>query len=186
MDINRYLNLITSQHRQQPKFIAWLGAPLTIADDYATLINEFLEDFDLETAIGAQLDMLGEVVGVSRTVSFEPSGGVSPKLDDDVYRSVIKAKIAKNQWDGTITGLVEIYKSIFPETVMLIQDYQTMNVTITLLGAGSTLQQELTANGYFVPKAEGVNYTYVFATDVIFAFDIDNAYYSGFDSGYWL
>ena len=50
----------------------------------------------------AQLDALGTLVGQSRQVPFQPSGGVSPILDDNTYRILLQAKIAQNQFDGQI------------------------------------------------------------------------------------
>jgi len=57
-DITRYLNLVTSQHQNKPKFMAWLSNPLRILDDTAILANSFYSYFDIDRAIGAQLDIL--------------------------------------------------------------------------------------------------------------------------------
>lgn len=185
MDINRYLNLITSEHREQPKFVAWLAAPLTIADDTVNMLKEFDSKFDLDLATGNQLDILGSIVGVGRVVNFQPTIG-SPVLDDSMYRLAIKAKIAQNQWDGTIPGLISIWSSIFPTVAIIIKDNLNMTADVALIGIGSTLERELTENGYIIPRPEGVKYNYYFTDNIIFGFDIDNSYYSGFDVGYWL
>lgn len=186
MDINRYLNLITSEHREQPNFITWLSAPLQIADDTVTMLKEFDSKFDLDLAVGSQLDILGSIVGVERVVNFQPTGGISPILDDESYKLVIKAKIAQNQWDGTLPGLTSIWSSIFPTVAIIVKDNLNMTADVALIGIGSTFERELTENGYIIPRPEGVKYNYYFTDNIIFGFDIDNSYYSGFDVGYWL
>jgi hypothetical protein len=141
--------------------------------------------FDLDVAIGAQLDALGDIAGIGRTVNFQPSGGVSPTLDDDTYRLLIKAKIAQNQWDGTITSLYLVWQALFPGGVIVIEDNQNMTADIVLTGTFSTIAQELISNGYIVPRPEGVLYTYIFSELPIFGFDSAPGFIAGFDVGHW-
>lgn len=154
-DIQRYLNLITSEHQNKPKFTAWLKATLSKIDDGTTLANEFNTYFDIDTAFGNQLDILGDIVGVKRRLSFQPTDGTSPILDDDTYRLVIQAKILQNQWDGTIPQMYKLWNSIFPGTRLIIQDNQDMSLNI-LISLFSRLQKDLTSNGYILPKPQGV------------------------------
>jgi hypothetical protein len=154
-DIQRYLNLITSEHQNKPKFTAWLTAALSKIDDGAILANELNTHFDIDDAIGNQLDILGDIVGVKRTLSFQPTDGTSPILDDDTYRLVIQAKILRNRWDGTIPQMYELWNSIFPGTRLGIQDNQDMSADITI-SLFSRLQKDLTTNGYIIPKPQAV------------------------------
>jgi hypothetical protein len=103
--------------------------------------------FDLDTAVGQQLDMLGQWVGISRFISapldqwfsfnqknvgFDQGEWLSPyetanqviRLDDEHYRTVLRAKIVANQWDGTIPGAYEPWQVLFAGTgyEILIQD----------------------------------------------------------------
>jgi len=186
MDINRYLNLITSEHRERPRFISTLSAPLSLTDDVVDALKMFDYEFDLDFATGVQLNVLGDIVGVKRTLTFQPSGGVSSILDDETYRLIIKTKIAKNQWNGTIPGLLSIWKSIFPTIELIIRDNMNMTADIVVVGLGSTLHRELVENGYVLPKPEGVRYNVYYTDNIVFAFDLDNEYFSGFDVGSWL
>jgi hypothetical protein len=98
--LSYYVNLLTSQYQNSTNLIAWLSACLGIFIDVGLTLSTLPSEFDIEAAIGAQLDVVGLLVGVSRTLPFQPSGGESPILDDATYRLLIRAKTFKNQWDG--------------------------------------------------------------------------------------
>jgi hypothetical protein len=163
MSNQMYLDIVTSQHRNKARFMAWLTATLEIGDDIYNLIGEIDTDFDIDSAVGDQLDTLGEIVGVGRFLNFQPSGSISPVLEDEDYRFVIKSKIAKNQWDGTIPGLYQIWDIVFPAIPIRIQDNQDMTYEVLFVSQSFTdLQQELISNGYIIPRPEGVLCTYDF------------------------
>ncbi|WP_230141639.1 DUF2612 domain-containing protein, partial [Clostridium neonatale] len=56
MAIDKYLDNITSQHRDKPKYIAWLSSCLNIIDHAYIMTKNMDNDFDLDNAIGKQLD----------------------------------------------------------------------------------------------------------------------------------
>lgn len=185
LPISYYLSLVTSEYQQSPNLLGWLSIPLLRLTDASNALDSFTAAFDLDLAIGSQLDTLGVIVGQSRTVGFQPSAGVSPVLDDDTYRLLLRAKIAQNQWDGTIDSLQTIWQSLFPSGHINLLDGQNMAVTIVLSGAFSSITQDLITNGYIVPRPEGVLYNYTFSTLPIFGFDQDSAFIAGFDKGKW-
>jgi hypothetical protein len=181
-----YLGLVTSQYQtNSPKLLAFLRILLQYVDDVAQCIAGFTRDFDVDWAVGVQLDTVGVIVGASRRVGFQPSGGVSPVLDDDTYRLYIKARIAQNQWDGTIDSLQPIWQTLFQGGTIVIVDSQDMTAEIILTGAFSSILQDLIENGYIVPRPQGVLYTYTFSELPIFGFDQDNAFIAGFDHGHF-
>lgn len=163
MGVEKYIDLVTSQHKVQPNFIEWLSAPLNIMQDGIDNSNDIVNAFDIDTSIGVQLDVLGDIVGCSRQVDFQPTDGSSPVLDDYNYRMILKAKIAKNQWDGTTPDIYDIWNDIFPNYNLFIADNQDMTMTAKVIGITSILQQNLVQNGYVVPKPSGVNVNYQFA-----------------------
>lgn len=181
-----YQSLITSEYRMNsPKMLKLLNALLLYVDDIAQCIGTFTPAFDLDSAEGVQLDTLGLLAGAARRVGFQPTGGVSPVLDDDTYRIYIRARIAQNQWDGTIDSLQPIWAQLFQGGHIIIQDSQNMTATIILTGAFTSILQDLIMNGYIVPRPEAVLYTYVFSTLPILGFDQDTAFIAGFDQGHW-
>lgn len=68
MTAQDYTKLITSEHSQQPQFMALVELWTDTIGDITDLIDSMPSLFDLDTAIGAQLDVLGEWIGLSRTV----------------------------------------------------------------------------------------------------------------------
>ena len=66
--VDDYLALITAYHRGKPKFAAMVRAivePFVAIQDF---IAHLPLDFDLDLAIGVQLDVVGEWVGRSRFI----------------------------------------------------------------------------------------------------------------------
>lgn len=164
--VDEYLDLITSQHRKQPKFISWLASALAIVNDGITVTKNITSNFDIDTAVGVQLDVIGEIVGLSRVLRFQPSDGSPPVLDDTSYRIALKAKIAQNQWDGTIPQVYEIWDSLFPDIGLRIVDNQNMTMSALVDGQLDAVTAELIASGYIIPKPVGVGLT-IIGTDQI-------------------
>lgn len=184
LELGYYQNLVTSEYRNSPKFLAFLTVLLQKFDDISQCLVAMDQAFDIDNAVGPQLDLVGSIVGASRTVGFQPSGGVSPILDDDTYRIYIKAVAGANSWDGTIGGLQGIWKMLFPSATIIIGDNQNMTATIFLFGSFTSIEQDLIANGYIVPRPQAVLYTYIFPTGLpVFGCDLNNALVAGVDIG---
>lgn len=188
LPIGYYLGLRTHLYvaPNSPKLNALLYLLLKKLDDVTNCLVQMDGALDLDNAVGAQLDLLGQIAGVSRTVNFQPNNGVSPVLDDTTYRLLIKAKIAQNQWDGTIPALYPIWASMFPNGRLIIEDNQNMTATIALTGTFTSILVDLINNGYIVPRPEGVLYTYVFPVLPAFGFGYSAGYVDGFGVGHWV
>lgn len=180
-----YLNLLTSEYSSSAIFKQWLQTLLNILDDISNCLIEITGAFDLDVAIGVQLDVLGQIVGVSRTVPFQPSASVSPILDDTTYRLLIKATIANNQWDGKIGSLYPIWSQLFAGGQIIIQDNQNMSANIILTGTFTSIIQDLITHDMIVPRPEGVQYNYFIGGLPFFGFDRDDAFVAGWDTGKW-
>lgn len=161
MSIDKYLNNITSQHRDKPKFIAWLSSNLEKIDNVYTAIKSIDLEFDLDNAMGTQLDILGKLIGRQRELNFQPLNGHNPILDDETYRLVLKSKIALNKWDGTIPTAYEIWDNMFNDIGLEIEDNQDMSFNSYVTGYVNQIRQDLIQHGYIVPKPEGVRVNYI-------------------------
>ena len=163
MSIVPYLTLVPSANSRQPNFVAELTALLQPLDAIQTMIAGIPAEFDLDTAIGAQLNVVGQWVGRSRQVKiplvnvyfsfdttglgwdqgywqgpYDPSFGITV-LDDFFYRILLRAVIAANQWDGTLQGAINDYGLLFnnlttPGTILIVQDNQDMTTTLGVAG----------------------------------------------------
>jgi hypothetical protein len=174
--IQSYLNLITSQHRTKPKFNDWLTSTLTTVYDGLSAANSINAAFDIDNAVGSQLDVIGQIVGRSRSLPFQPKDGSTPTLNDKNYRIALKAKIAQNQWDGTIPSIYSIWYTLFSDLTMSIVDNQnmTMSVMIDSNDQMDTVITEMIAAGYIVPKPAGVGLKIIEVTKVY-----ENQYIAG-------
>ncbi|MDU2894449.1 MULTISPECIES: DUF2612 domain-containing protein [Clostridium] len=168
MAIDKYLNSITSQHRDKKKFIAWLSSSLTIIDHAYIMTKNIDNDFDLDNALGVQLDMLGQSIGRKRMLTFQPLNDHNPVMDDETYRLVLKAKVAMNNWDGKTESAYEIWDNTFKDIGLQIQDNQDMSMTAYVTGYVNQIRQDLIQHGYIVPKPEGVKINYIGKTPINF------------------
>lgn len=185
--IDTYRRLLTSEYRHSPKLTNWLLWLLNEGTTYTTFIQIFVKAFDLDVAVGSQLDTIGRLVGVKRLLDFVPSGGESPLLDDYTYRFLIKATIIKNTWKGKLEDLYSAWSVLYPESKLFqIQDLQDMTLNVIIAGDFSSLQKELISKGYIIPKPEGVRINLMTITDTsgfpLFSYDLDTLYYSGYTS----
>lgn len=214
-NIDKYTGLVTSEHRDKPLFISVLSTLLGGLVDTINAADSLPDAFDVDTAVGVQLDAIGVRVGISRVLRvpivgiyfewdgtpevgwdagiwrgpFDPTSGLT-SLPDDIYRRLIRAKIAANNWDGTIPGAMEVWAIAFDGAqTIIIQDNQDMSMIVGLVGTGlSTAELALLTGGYLPLKPAGVRVSY-YAVPVgpgpLFAWDVQNESLDGWDTGSW-
>lgn len=156
--VEHYLNLITSEHRDKPKYIAMLTALLQPSDDIFALGVTIGDEFDADLAVGKQEDVLGDVVKMDRTLPYQPISSSSPVMDNESYRALIKAQIAKNLWKGGIEDMEEVWQTLFG-TRIAIQDNQDMTITVSLNPYGGMLRENL-LHELIIPKPQSVRVKY--------------------------
>lgn len=213
-DVTPYLNLLASQHRNQPKLKAALSAALQpLADGIAT--SESLQTlFDLDTARGEQLDFIGLWVGVTRFLSVplenvyfsfgvpglgwgqgtwkgptDPSTGLV-RLGNNAYRLLLRVRILNNQWDGTIPGAYEIWDTLFEDEDLrvFIEDHGDMSMSLGLLGFPDAVNEALFTGGYLNVKPAGIRMKSILTQSgagPMFAFGLNTADFAGWGSGRW-
>lgn len=181
-EITYYTDLVTSQHRPATKFMAWLTANLTILDDVSTCADAINEAFDIDYAVGDQLDAIGKIVGLSRTLPFTPTSA-SPILSDTDYRKALKCQIGLNQWDGQISTLSPLWADIFPGAEIAIVDNCDMSIEITFAQLLPSLFVEMIEHGMIVPRPQGVLTNFYFSDKPRFTYSKAG---SGYDQGYWV
>jgi hypothetical protein len=162
--IDDYLDLITAYHRGRYRFSATVALSTEPFVALQALLSGLPEVFDLDEAVGAQLDVDGQWIGRTRKVEYQlptpwfsfddpvrgfesgiwydpddpadlPDYGLT-SLDDDTYRRLLRAKIVANQWDGSIEQATAALQQFFGPTgtLIFIADHQDM--TMSIYGAG--------------------------------------------------
>lgn len=130
---------IISQYANSPVMLALISAMSKWVCG-AGMFNDFFNKvWNLDSAEGYGLDVLGRIVGASRIVNLPAPGTYigfagqttaenwgfgewyrgavttnNIRLLDDTYRHVIAAKVLANVWDGSIPGANRILMTLFP------------------------------------------------------------------------
>ncbi|MFV0843582.1 DUF2612 domain-containing protein [Klebsiella quasipneumoniae] len=167
--MSRYTDRITNYHAGKPKFFTHVDLSTRPLSDVSDAMTRLIPDFDIDTAIGVQLDVVGEWVGRSRRVAtpitgiyfswdtervgwdqgvwqgpYDPNDGFID-LSDEIYRLMLKVKVAINNWDGQNDSLPPILDAALYESGirMAIVDNQDMSISIWILGDPSVALSEI-------------------------------------------
>lgn len=134
------------------KFAGVLDSILTPVCEQGVVVDGLGTAFDIQNASGAQLDVIGELVGISRMLPYAPETPLivdgesvyTREMTDDEYRIMIRLKISRNEWDGTNEGAAKMYRDVFNDDVRInFVDNQDMTVTLNISGDFSTRQIEI-------------------------------------------
>lgn len=185
---NQYTGLITSEHNQQPNYMAMVALLTQPMVDNQNALAMFAALFNIYTAVGEQLDFLGQWIGASRFLTTDIDG--TNELNDADYRLLLEAVIAANHWDGTVPGAYAIWAVVFAQQLfqIFIQDNQDMTMFYVFIAASlTTVVKALLLDGYLTLVPAGVKLLGYFEPSVpgvpMFGFDAENATVSGFDVG---
>lgn len=186
-----YTGLITSAFKVQPKFVAVVDALTKPFGQIGDVAINLPVAFSIDTGIGAQLDVIGLWVGISRRQAvpipnsffswntaglgwneanwkgpYTPTEGIVD-LDDETYRAVLKAKIGSNYWDGSNAQLNQIGQAALADlgVTVFALDNLDMTSTVYILGAPTKVLIELIKRGVAPPKTAGIGITgYILAS----------------------
>lgn len=205
-------DLITDQFKDKPVFNKFLDLLLSPNMEVQEVFRQLMQERSLDTAIGAQLDLLGELVGQPRTLinadlltffgflgeitadsygdlndpsvgsiwwdAEQPTRG-NITLSDDLYRLLIKAKIAKNVTRATPEDLMRFANFVFSthSSTVIEEGGASFRIMIGRLltrqevGLLRWINETAYYNSKLLPKPIGVNMNYGdFNADSVFAF----------------
>lgn len=185
--IGSYLALVTSKHRDKPKFMSTLSVLVQALADINKCATSMQTIFDLDVAVGAQLDAIGEWIGIGRELNVplpnvwfswnvvnlgwnegswrDPNNPVNEVivLPDDAYRTLLRAKVVNNQWNGTIEQAYSVWDTMFAglNSSIDIVDNQDMSMEFILRGdQPDAITLALLNGGYLSTVPAGVSATY--------------------------
>jgi Protein of unknown function (DUF2612) len=210
-----YTQLITSAHREQPKFIATVSLVTSAVASVTSALLAMPQQFSVDTAVGAQLDVVGLWVGMSRSVytpvsdpyfswdtatrgwdegywtpPYAPTEGVT-KMDDATYRAALRLRIIANHWAGRqelFTGIPIRLEHDTDDNVIFAQDHFDMSVTFFVVGpAVSPVLKAVILQPGVLPKPMGVRIrSIIFTPAPVFGLDFATHTISGPDFGAFL
>lgn len=215
MTVDDYLSLITSEHRNRPKFQAVVSGLVQPFADMQAMLERMRTIHDIDTATGIHLDHDGEWVGRSRYLSMPLEGvyfswnteGLGwnegywkgkydqdqglVRMDDETYRLVLKTKIGANRWDGTIPGAYEVWETVFADSgsIIIIQDNQDMSMILGITGIRlDNVLKQIILQRYIDLKPEGVRISFYAVSregSPLFAWNCNSAGLAGWGIGVW-
>lgn len=214
---------VTEQFKDKVVFDKYVQLLTSSGINIQLVLQDLMQKRSLDTAVGAQLDLLGTIVGQGRmlvnvdifqffgfdvvpnSLGFgtlgDPSvGGIfydanNPRfgnieLNDDLYRLLIKAKIAKNSTRATPEDTMRFANFVFNTEGSTIQDEGGAAFLLMVGKQLSAIERSLLTyidktseyNSYLLPKPVGVKVSFGnFDYNSFFAFsDVPNA--KGFGS----
>ena len=147
-----YVNLLVLQYRQKPNARAMVATTVTpVLMDYLPVAVQ--DAFDLNTAVGKQLDIIGKYCGVTR-YNNTFSGPIT--LTDSDFLSLIKMAITQNNAGSSLADIQALLNMFFPGDI-LVFDFQNMRLDYYLtpaIGSAELAQVFVTSN--ILPKPMGV------------------------------
>jgi hypothetical protein len=168
---------IYAQYRDKPKFVAWIGINGEIGNEIETAYQGVRVSFDIDNAGTNELDIIGRIVQINR--SFESGfsynsdqvgrsqvgnsqampaqGATDEELNNDIYRILIKSKIAKNTNDATLDGIITAMDIIVETTDIMVVDNENMSFEIEF-GELTDTERLVLTNFDIVPKPQGVRF----------------------------
>lgn len=180
---NQYTDLLTSQY-QTPNFVETVQLVTDSFVSNQAVAASLPALFDLDLAVGDQLDILGEWIGMSRTVQIPISGlyfsldiagvgldqGVwfqtgnplftSAVLNDTTYRSALQAKALANRTGRSLYDVYAILDVFFrgTPTSAVVHDYGDMSMAFEITSAApSAAEIAILNNDYIQLRPEGVS-----------------------------
>ncbi len=201
--VRYYTNLLIIQYYNKPKAKAEIEALVSIIAENNILNLALQEAFDINIAVGNQLDILGRIIGLNRVTPFiipkvqfgfegtdtSASFGLAPfadatqnnltslELTDGDYRFFLRAKIIKNITSNTILSDDRIGINEALDFLFNGQAIMIDNRDMTqTLQISETVDLSLLRNAIrlqVIPKAAGVGLNIVVVPELYFGFSID-------------
>lgn len=185
--MENYRDTVLSQFKNSPS-LGQLIASLNGYIDPTVNLDQFYNNlWNIDTAVGYGLDVLGRIIGVSRVLNiaspqvlgFEEalpgsyalnegilySGGLTTSafpLEDEAYRLLLLAKAAANICDGSIPAINRILMALFPNRGnCYVADNLDKTITYTFAFPLTSVELSIVAGSGVLPKPCGFSATVV-------------------------
>lgn len=179
---------IYAQYRDKPKFVQWMGIVGNLGNEIEQAYCDIAQSYDIDSAGTDELDVIGRIVDINRShesnlaipqfecndtdvecgepaVECTPGSlSASQQVSDEIYRLLIKAKIAKNNNDATMDGISNALNEIFPDTITTVNDPEDMSFTVSFSRLLNPVELLVITNFDLTPKPQGVLFAGFFQT----------------------
>lgn len=181
--VHQILSRVYGQYSNSQKLKLWLSINGEIGNELQDAIDDVRLSYDIDTAEGEQLDIIGRIVGIGREVigdinfsstqfgntksqfgntksQFAPQDVAGDELlSDAYYRVLIRAKIVKNNSDAAIDSTIIGISFIFPNGApIVLRDNEDMSFAIDIHGSISAIERKILQSVDVVPRPHGVKF----------------------------
>lgn len=206
------LQLIENQLRESPNYIELIRLLAEDFDEASDIYDYIAKNINVLNARGVWLDLIGDIVGVSRvfekeiqpvffgfddqphTTGFEQARFREPDdkttasslLNDDDYRVVIIGKIARNYGDVSEIGVATSVLNMTQADNVLVYQDGSATFSVYVIGLISDNIKSILTGTDLIPRAAGVKVNLFFSGDAdIFGF-ADQLDMKGFGVGHFI
>ena len=159
-----YADLLILQYKTQPKARATISAltEKVIADG---ILLDVINGFNLLTAEGKQLDILGKYIGLSRNVKEKIGSPATVILTDDQYRLLLQLKLICNTSYSATSQIRQAIYQLFPDDIRVF-DPRTMEMEYQLSERFDGLEQVIIAEE-LLPFPMGLGFNVIIVPDLL-------------------
>lgn len=183
MSLKYVPNRIYAQYRDKPKMVEWLRIARTQGAPIDETELKVARSYIIDEATGAQLDVIGRIVGVTRDFINKipldapqfgadadedcdfgavdgffsaPSMAADSVMSDGLFRLLIKAKILKNNRNATIEDIIEQMVLLVDADFLRVNNPGDMTFSIEFAGDITPLQRYALFNEDIIQIPQGV------------------------------
>ena len=185
--VERGKTRIINEYRGKNRMVRWLTIAPEVSNDYVERpLDQIYGSYDVDTVSGEMLDIIGRIVGVARPIlrdaEFDVFGysgndshtnyniapyigdgeAIDAPLNNDLYRKLIKAKIARNISDGTADSIIQLVEIIIGVKVTALVDNGDKSFDLGVASQLDNTTLYLIENFDLIPRPQGTRIGQVF------------------------
>lgn len=171
---------VYNQYRSDHDTVAWYNITPTLGSEILTAFNDITNSYSIDDNEGEQLNVIGRVIDIDRSVigsveltvfecdddSVECDNddaqcsvifvSEDSTLSDEYFRPLLKAKVAKNTSNATIDSIILATKIILSsDQEVRLRDSEDMTFTIEIYDGLAPIDRDLLSKG-IIPTPQGV------------------------------
>lgn len=159
-----YADLLILQYKTQPKARATISA-LTGKVISDGLLLDVINGFNILTAVGKQLDIIGKYIGLSRNVKEKVNSPATVILTDDQYRLLLQLKLVCNTSYSATSQIRKALYQLFPNDIRVFDD-RTMEMEYQLSERFDGLERVIIAEE-LLPFPMGLGFNVIVVPDLL-------------------
>lgn len=175
-------NRIYAQYADKPKAVAWYGITPTMLEQLEVAAEAVRTSYDIDTALSQSLDVIGRIVVIDRgyesqividgiqwgqpavqwgglNIQWQSTGMViNQQVSDAIFRTLIRAKIIKNNSEATLDDVVEGLEFITGTSPIRVIDNEDMTFSVSFFSELDTITRFVLNTFDIVPRPQGVQF----------------------------